>query len=325
MRTRLKLLLLFLMLLSLNLTPSIAQSQLTAIEQAQSSTHAAYKKILEAYKAGADPTTLTEQINQAINLTSQAQTLSTSNPQQALNLAAQAQKLADDLGLQASAAKEKASEILPIPTAIAIIALIAVGVLIYFYGPQTFWKIWLNLRKNYQVKTKSSANQAKTNNLIVTWEQVCAVCLGITIIIAFVVASQYFLPKGASEQFSELGVLGPNMKLGDYPSQIVANETVTLYVYVGNQMGRPMYYNVQVKLGDNSTSVDPAPIIPIQQFSRVVPSNGTWTFPLNAALTQPGLNQRLIFELWIYNETSNLNQYHDRWTDVWFNVTAQAS
>ena len=47
------------------------------------------------------------------------------------------------------------------------------------------------------------------------------------------------------------------MQLGDYPSAIVASQSVTLYGYVGNQMGIPMYYDVMVKLGDNTTTIDP--------------------------------------------------------------------
>ena len=32
------------------------------------------------------------------------------------------------------------------------------------------------------------------------------------------------------------------MQLGDYPSVVVASETVNLNGYVGNHMGTPMYY-----------------------------------------------------------------------------------
>jgi uncharacterized membrane protein len=115
------------------------------------------------------------------------------------------------------------------------------------------------------------------------------------------------------------------MQLGDYPSQIVASESVKLNVYVGNQMGKPMYYTVMIKLGDNGTTVNPAPLEPLQQFSKVIPNNANWTFPVSLTLNQPGINQRIIFELWIYNETTNQNQYHNRWGQIWLNVTAPAT
>ena len=161
--------------------------------------------------------------------------------------------------------------------------------------------------------------------MIITAEQLCAIVLGITIIMAFFSVSLIVLPRNQGEQFSELGVLGPNMKLGDYPHQVVASDNVSLYCYVGNQMGSPMYYTVMLKLGNNDTIVNPAPISPIQQFSQILPNNQTWTFPVSVTLSQPGLNQRIIFELYLYNQTLNQDQYQEIWGQVWFNVTAPAS
>ena len=51
------------------------------------------------------------------------------------------------------------------------------------------------------------------------------------------------------EPFSELGILGPGMKLGDYPRLVEAGEDMSLHMYLGNHEGRPTYYQVQVKLG----------------------------------------------------------------------------
>ena len=302
---------------------AIAHAQSITVNDAQNSVNNAYKTLVAAYNSGVDVSKLIVQLNQAINLTSKAQTLTTSNPQQAQALASQAQAIAQNVTAQATADKEHGLGLSPIIVAVSAAILVIAGCLVYLYGPKFFWKTWLNLRKNYHVRAKNAS--AKNKNLIITWEEVCAVILGVTVLIALVVTAPFFLPKNTSEQFSELGILGPNMQLGDYPTQIVAGQTVNLYVYVGNQMGQPMYYDVMVKLGDNNTTVDPAPITPIQQFTSVLPSNGTWTFPVHAALMQPGLNQRIIFELWIYNETISQMQYNDRWGQVWLNVTARAS
>ncbi|MDP2954272.1 MAG: DUF1616 domain-containing protein, partial [Chloroflexota bacterium] len=51
------------------------------------------------------------------------------------------------------------------------------------------------------------------------------------------------------EPFSELGVLGPNMKIGDYPRQLVVGQRFSLYIYVGNHEGSSQYYRVFAKLG----------------------------------------------------------------------------
>jgi predicted PurR-regulated permease PerM len=301
---------------------TVTYAQSTIVDDAQNSVHDAYTALVDAYNAGANINQLTEELNQAINLTSQAQALLNSDPQQAQDLAAQAQAIAQNVTDQASAAKEAGLMDKPLVLAASVVALLVGGVAVYFFGPKLFWRVWFAVRKNYHIKSRTSNSQNKS--LVITGEQVCAVILGIAIIIAFFAAASYFMPR-TSEQFSELGVLGPNMQLADYPSEIVVRETVNLYVYVGNQMGKPMYYDVMVKLGDNNTTVDPASVAPIQEFYGVVPNNGTWIFPVDVTLTQPGLNQRIIFELWIYNETLNQNQYHERWGQIWLNVTAPAT
>jgi uncharacterized membrane protein len=317
------LLALFLTLSVLTSAIALAHAQNTTVDGAQTAVHDAYKALVEADSAGGDVNKLTDQLNLAVNLTSQAQALISADPQKAQSLASQAQAIAQNVTEQASSAKSGGLAQRPILIGASVTALLVGGILVYLFGPKVFWKVWLRLRKNYRVRTKNSTTQNK--GLIITGEQVCAAILGVTIIIAFFAASQFILPKGTGEQFSELGILGPNMKLGDYPSEIVAGDTVNLNVYVGNQMGRPIYYIVMVKLGNNDTIVNPANITSIQQYDEVVPNNGTWNFPVNAKLTQAGINQRLIFELWIYNETVNQNQYHERWGQIWLNVTAPAS
>ncbi len=324
MRTSIKLIVLLLSISFFLSAVALVQSQTTPLDNAQTATHDAYKALLKADNAGADISKLTDQLNQALNLISQSQALTSSNPQQAQNLALQAQALAQNITQQASTLKGNGLTQNPLIIGASIASLIAGGILVYLFGPKAFWKVWLRLRKNYRISTKNSTTQNKA--LIITGDQVCAIILGLTIVIAFFAASPFILPKGTGEQFSELGVLGLNMKLGDYPSEIVAGDTVNLNIYVGNQMGKPIYYTVLTKLGDNETIVNPSPIQPIQQFSRVIPNNGTWTFPVNVTLTKPGINQRIIFELWTYNETINQNQYNkDLWGQVWLNVTAPAT
>ncbi len=313
----------FLTLFILLSVVAFAHSESASVNDAQTAVHDAYKALLKADSAGADTGNLTNQLNVALNLTSEAQAFSVSNPQEAKTLATQAQELAQNVTEQASTSKTNDFLRQPVVVGTIVAALLAVGVSVYFLGPKLYWKVWLRLRKNYRVRIKNSMQ--KNRGFVIAGEQISAVVLGITIIIAFFAASQFFLPKNLGETFSEFGILGPNNTLGDYPSAIVAGDPVNLNVYVGNQMGRPMYYIVMIKTGDNETLVNPSPGEPIQQFASVVPRNGTWTFPISLTLTHAGLNQRIIFELWIYNETLSQNQYHDRWNQLWLNVTAPAS
>jgi hypothetical protein len=305
-------------------TINIAFGQSTEISNAQDATNSAYTAILDAYNVGADTNQLIIQLNQAINLTSQAKALINSSPGQAQTLATQAKAIAQNVTTQAATTKQSNGRLIgTITTAFSAAALIVGGCLVYFFGPKFFWKTWLKLRRNHRVRTKNT--QTKNKNFIFTWEQVCGAILVVAVIVALVATMPLFLPKNNSRQFSEFGILGPNMQLDDYPKEIVAGQTINFYGYVGNQMDKPMYYDVMVKLGDNNTAMDPASIAPVEQFTSVVPNNGTWTFPLNVTLTEPSLNQRIIFELWIYNQTINQMQYHHRWGQVWLNITAPAS
>ncbi len=309
-------------LLLLVAVAAVVDAQPSSFAAADESLKTSYQAILAAYKAGADTNQLIDQLNQALNLTQKAQQLANADPQGAEALANQAQTIMQNVTEQATVAQQSASTMLPVSTILAGAISLAVGVGAYAVGPRVLWKIWFKIRKKRQVKIGNVGGNEKA--IIITPQQVCAVVLGVTIIVAFIVVTPLFLPKNTGEQFSELGILGPNMKLGDYPSQVVASETVHLYVYVGNQMGQPMYYTVLVKLGNNGTQTNPANLTAIRQDQQVVSNNQTWTYPVDITLMTPGVNQRLIFELWAYNQTTNQVQYHERWGQIWLNVTAPA-
>jgi uncharacterized membrane protein len=311
----------FLILLIALSTLAATQGETSQITEAQNAQDTAYLAIQNAYNSGAETNQVITQLNQAINLTNQAQQLIETNPQEATTLADQAKAIAENVTKQANLAAETAANAIPvIPIAIAA-ASVAIGIAVYLLLPKALWKSWLKIRKNYKITINP---QKKKDAIFLTAEQLCAIILAVAVLVALVSVSGYILPASTGEQFSELGILGPNMMLGDYPSQVVASDTISLYGYVGNQMGTPMYYTVMVKLGDNQTQTNPANIPINQEFRQVLPNNGTWTFPIDITLTQVGTNQRIIFELWAYNQTTNHNQYQQRWGQIWVNVTAPA-
>jgi len=297
-----------------------------SVDDVKTAINAAFKAVGEAYGAGGDVSNLTETLNEALNLTSEAQTVAGTNPGEAQTLLSEAMVLAENITSQAPLVREeglKQGQTQTIVTFASIAAAIVVGILIYVFGPNFLWRLWFNLRKNYTVKVNGRTGAPKKEKgLVITMDQVCAAILGIILIVAIFVVASHFLAGNTGETFSELGVLGPNMTLGDYPNEVVAGDAVNLYVYVGNQMGRPVYYTVMIKVGDNNTSVNPAPIEPTMELERILLQNENWTSPASITLTQAGLNQRIIFELWTYNETTNSNDYSQIWGQVWLNVTA---
>lgn len=313
------LLTLFLILSQVIVTHSATES----IDDTRSAVYNAFKALIEAYSAGGNINNLTERLNEALNLTSEAEAIAGTNPSEAQALLSEAKTLAQNVTDQAPLIKEEGLKQGQTSTVIAVgsvIGAIIIGVLIYIFGPDLLWRLWLRLRKNYIVKVTGAPKQEK--NLAITMDHVCAAILAIILIVAVFAGAQFFLAGRTGETFSELGILGPHMRLGDYPKEVVAGDTVNLYVYIGNQMGRPVYYTVMIKIGDNNTSVNPAPIEPTMKLERILLQNQNWTSPVNITLKQAGLNQRIIFELWTYNETSNTIDYNQIWGQIWLNVTA---
>jgi len=154
-------------------------------------------------------------------------------------------------------------------------------------------------------------------------EEVTAVVLALIVVAGVFTFSQAFLAGRVVEPFSELGVLGAEMKIGDYPREVLVNESFKLHLYIGNHEGRIMYYTIYIKLGDKSTLVNetiPANTSTIAFYEAILPHNETVIIPVNIRINTPGRNLRLIFEMWIHD--GGLLKYHGRWCQLWLNVTA---
>ena len=156
-------------------------------------------------------------------------------------------------------------------------------------------------------------------------EQVLAVVLTIILVAAGIAVFQIFPIGRTVEPFSELAVLGPGMKIADYPKEIVAGESFMLYLYVRNYEGKVMYYDVRVKLGNRSTHVnetEPMNVPVMARYEVVLLDGDNFTWPVTLSIDEAGVNYRLVFEMWVYDEGSDGFRYHGRWCQLWLNVTA---
>lgn len=156
-------------------------------------------------------------------------------------------------------------------------------------------------------------------------EEVKAVALVIIGLMGAVAVYPVLEASRVVEPFSELGVLGPYMKIGDYPRELVVGEEFNLYLYVGNHEGTTQYYRVLVKLGDQSMNVSntmplDAPVV--AQYDVVLSNEFNSTIPITLSVGKAGLNQRLVFELYKYDVDSGGFVYHQRWNQLWLNVTS---
>lgn len=155
-------------------------------------------------------------------------------------------------------------------------------------------------------------------------KEVGTVALALIAILAIFVAIQPLLPSN-SERFSELGVLGPNQTIADYPTTVGVDQHFLVYGYVGNHEGVVDYYKVLIKLGNQSTQISnstsaTAPVV--AEYAHVLDNNQSWIFPINMSVNQTGTNLKLIFELWSYNTTTSSFDYTGLWNQLYVNVTS---
>jgi len=154
--------------------------------------------------------------------------------------------------------------------------------------------------------------------------ETATLALAVITILAVLAAVYPVLPSNG-EAFSELGVLGPGQKIGGYPTSVPVGQEFSLYVYVGNHQGAAEYYQVVVKEGNQGTVVSnstAADVPPVLTRSLVLGDNSSTTFMVPLSMSTAGLNQRLIFELWIFNSTTDGFGYTGLWNSLWMNVTA---
>jgi uncharacterized membrane protein len=126
------------------------------------------------------------------------------------------------------------------------------------------------------------------------------------------------------EPFSELGILGPAMKIGDYPKVLDADQDLNLNLYVGNHEGRVMYYRVLAKLGTREMNVsDEKPFdgVIIASYEMVLMDGFNVTMPIILKLNETGTNLRLVFEMHRFDPEIGAWTYHYRWNQLWLNVT----
>jgi len=163
----------------------------------------------------------------------------------------------------------------------------------------------------------------------------------------------------AGQEFSELYILGPNHTLENIPFNIKADVTYSVYLGVVNHMGSSCYYTSFVKIANetellpNATLGAPSPLPARYEYKSFISDGATWeaplTFRVNELTFNDGTSQlsnitingielsvnqtsawnsdkagyyyNLFVELWIFNSTLGISQYHNRFVDLFLNMT----
>ena len=174
-------------------------------------------------------------------------------------------------------------------------------------------------------------------------------------------ALQHVLVYPRTEFFTELWYLGPGHMAEDIPYNMTSGANYSIYLGVANELGRCAYYEVQVKFRNSTQSAPDsfnrtASSLPsLYDLNVFVADRESWELPVtfgfdysydsNASLvnfntltlnsqrlnltgyttswnsTRAAYYGNLIFELWIYNETTASFQYHERFVDLKLNMT----
>ncbi|WP_188595518.1 DUF1616 domain-containing protein [Thermocladium modestius] len=263
----------------------------------------AYGEVARLGAGGANVTLLVNELNQAINLTSEGEA---SNASPLIN-----EVLAQLPGARASLNGILASKVIALAAAAAVIAAAA---LIYAKRREIIGELWLRLRSGDSVR----AGPGKPTTLLFN-EEVASIVLAILIILVVFITAQSVV-SNYSTRFSAIGLLGPGGKLGGYPSTIPVNSSPRLYLYVYNHMGEPVWYVVDVYL-INASSQPPVTAPPLLTYERILLNNQSWIAPLSIpSVGEPG-SYKLLAELWMYSPSNLTLTYTGEYVQLYFNAT----
>ena len=167
-----------------------------------------------------------------------------------------------------------------------------------------------------------------------------------------------FFPQ--TDFFTELSLSGPYNN-ATYPSNITVGENYRLYLNVDNHLGSCAYYVIETKFGNQTQSLPDSfnhtnSVLPsLGDITFFVADNESLQLPIDvsfqykidtnnsrqldmqnitlngATMTDPttiawnpdksGFYGNLFFELWLYNDTTNALQYHQRYVSLWLKMS----
>ena len=146
---------------------------------------------------------------------------------------------------------------------------------------------------------KQSTTLKKIGNALNTDDDkgiIIAVAIAL-LIVAGVVAGYYVLYHPTPEGYTTIYLLDANGKAVDYPETIVVNQNYTFNVWVENHEGETQSFEVQLKIANESISLFPAEIAPINTHTKTLANGETWGTQVTVTLHEIGRHS-IIFELW---------------------------
>ena len=249
--------------------------------------------MVEAAGAGADVSGLAEEFNRALAV----------NGSLGPGFAVLAERLVE--------AARWASFVRMVELVVAVVASVVLGVLLFMSRRVVLGRVWLWVWGGGVMRP--GGGRPRT---LVFDEEVLAVVAAVAVV-GVTLASAVLLRPAVGEPFSAVGLLGPEGRIGGYPSEVAAGAPVRLHVYVYNHTGVPVWFVVYVKVF-NSTGEPPLPERPVVTLQRLLLHNETWVEPFTVVLNSTG-RQRVVAELWAVYPNGTV-AYTGRYVQLWINV-----
>ncbi len=150
--------------------------------------------------------------------------------------------------------------------------------------------------------------------------KVCLI-IGILVISGFII---YYIIT-PEPGYVTLGILNSEKKAENYPTNATVGQNISFYVSVENQMKRDFSFRIEILKGDNKTVVSSSGSINATSYfntSKItLLNNQFWMSEMwNISFSQPGVNQRIIVELW-ESKNSGIEKYFDN-LYLWLNITS---
>ncbi|MDR2720221.1 MAG: DUF1616 domain-containing protein, partial [Nitrososphaerota archaeon] len=305
-----------------------------------------YSVAKEAEAAGANITSLQETLNAAGSLLSKAELSNVQNDLVLANkYAQQAQDLLTDFVLNSNSLRDAASHQQQTTFLFNIVWLIS-GAFAIIGGSIA---VWIYLTKKVSNK-RANLERFKALFFVVPL---------ILILLVASPAMQHFLAYPPNDRFTEFWLLGSDQKAENYPYDIVNDTDYRVFLGLSNHLGSASYYLVQVKLlnqsidGPDTFKRTPSNLTALYNFNVFVADDQNVQLPLTFSFDYNFLDSDLyfnslilcdddvdlggyvstpdsiswdyyaclVFELWLYNNSINKFQYHERYLSLQLNMT----
>jgi uncharacterized membrane protein len=164
----------------------------------------------------------------------------------------------------------------------------------------------------------------------------------------------------ADERFTEFWILGSEHMAEDYPFNVTEKTPYSVFLGVSNHMTGLEYYVVYLKLRNQTESSPstktgtPSSLKPLYEYRVFLSDGEVWeknvTFSLSGVrfdgnvcrvsyfgvdgfsifmnktaawdVINKGYYFQVFFELWRYNATASMFEYHNRFVDLWLNMSS---